>query len=640
MTFVLDRTRSFLKIEESNLLSLHRSIHPVVPRADYCREHLCDAFICVVQEYNLHRVYLALHDQQLKANLIFITDPVRPDDKKCAALLLKAREFLENIGFEMEQANINFSSATREVIIRDIRVMREPPLALQLEAAKMALEGLGAEKQELVRKAAKEQIELKAEVETLRARLIAATAAQQASPVELSVNAENRDGSPAQVEPDTLHADVGLLREEGERLRRRLVGAEKDLLKVQEELASVTTMLKSSGESLKNAKDEAKQVRKELKHSKHENELLHNTLQSEQMALVTARDEAEGARRELQKARKAFESAVHDSVADTDDVKAAHHTATAGLKAEISRLMAERADSHLAYSGEMEVLRAALAGANMSLSAEKAKNESALQEMDALERNAAAELKLLKKKVDSLTAERHVLEKITADIKIKAHEEVERQQQVNQSQRRAAIKKLNALKEEIRQLAEARAVIAAPTVMPPVQSDTNDIFFPAADRDGFSVGSQQTSFASDIFGSCEALENLNFVPDKLLKGIPYSFSTDVVEIYRSYNTIHAAPTGKQAQKCDGFVCLVTEGGESQVYVAWLMNSSGEALICLPERAADGDDSCRRMLREGIGYFERIGFLIDRLQLEDDADKRQIQLDDLAVFCRTVRACAA
>ncbi len=79
MTFSIDLTRSFLKIEESNLLSLHRSIHPIVPSAEYCHGHLYDAFICVVHEYNLHRVYLALHDQQLKSNLVFIAEPFRPD---------------------------------------------------------------------------------------------------------------------------------------------------------------------------------------------------------------------------------------------------------------------------------------------------------------------------------------------------------------------------------------------------------------------------------------------------------------------------------------------------------------------------------------------------------------------------------
>ena len=578
MIFSIDRTRSFLKIEESNLLSLRRSIHPIAPSADYCQGHLCDAFICVVHEYNLHRVYLALHDQQLKSNLVFIADPFRPDNKKLEAFLLKAHGFLENIGFEMEEVNINFSSATREVIIKDIRVMREPSLSLQLDAAKMAVESLIVEKNEVARKTSHEQMEHKAEVDSLKKRLLAATAVHHPSMVELPATTENASAAALQTEADTLHQKIRILGKEGEGLRLRLVGAEEQLQKMREELGSTKNILK-------NARDEAKQARKELKASKHEGELLREKLTS-------------------------------------------------------ARIELEKTGKHLEYTGEIEVLRAALAEANVSLSAEKAKNDSALQEMDALERNASAELKLLKKKVDTLSAEKQLLERIAADIKNKAHDEIERQQQVNQSQRKAAIKKLNALKEEIRQLAEARAVIASPTGIVLVQADNKVSSLPADDLSRISSDAQHANFASDPFGSCEAAENINFLPDKQLKGIPYSFSTDVVEVYRSYNTIHAAPTGKQAQKCYGFVCLVTEGGQSMVYAAWLMNSSGEALICVPERIADGDEPCRQMMREGIGYFERIGFLIDRLPLEKDPDKRQVQLDNLAVFCRSVTECAA
>ena len=578
MTFSVDRTRSFLKIEESNLLSLRRSIHPIVPSADYCQGHLCDAFICVVHEYNLHRVYLALHDQQLKSNLVFIADPFRPDNKKLEAFLLKAHGFLENIGFEMEEVNINFSSATREVIIKDIRVMREPSLALQLDAAKIAVEGLIAEKKEVARKVSHEHMEHKAEVDDLNKRLLAATATQPSPLVELPATTENASVSALRDETDALHQKISTLGEESEGLRLRLAGAEDELQKMREELGSTKSILK-------NTRDEAKQARKELKASKYEGELLREKLESAQTEL-------------------------------------------------------EKANINLEYTGEIEVLRAALAEANVSLSAEKAKNDSALQEMDALERNASAELRSLKKKVDSLSAEKQLLEKIAADIKIKAHGEIERQQQLNQSQRKAAIKKLNVLKEEIRLLAEARAVIASPTGMSLGQADNKVFSLPPDDRNEIFSDDKHTSFASDPFGSCEAIENINFLPDKQLKGIPYSFSTDVVEVYRSYNTIHAAPTGKQAQKCYGFVCLVTEGGQSMVYAAWLMNSSGEALVCVPERIADGDEPCERMMREGIGYFERIGFLIDRLPLENDPDKRQVQLDNLAVFCRSVTECAA
>ena len=609
VTFALDRTRSYLKIEEPHLLSLHRSIHPVVPAADYCQGHPCDAFICVVHEYNLHRVYLALHDQQAKSNLVFTTDPIKPDPKNLAELIRKAHGFLENIGFEMKPVDIDFSTATREVIIKDTRVLREPSLALQLEAARMALEVLSAEKEEVVLKASEEQRVLTAEVVALRKHLGAAAAGQQTSVAGLPAAPENRDS------------------------------AEVELQKVREELGTVTSILKNTVENLKQAKEEVRQSRKEQKQHKLEMAAVHEQLKFAQAGLDTARSEYEGIRHEFREATKKFESALHKRANQNTGAEKAHQAELAGLKAEIVRLSADLASNEAAHSGEVEFLRTALAEATASLAVEKEKNESALREMDALEHNASDELKLLKKKVDTLISEKQLLEKIATEIKKKARGEIERQQQINEAQRAAAIKKLQALQEEIRLLAEARAVIASPigTAIAPVPS-TSQVPSHPADGGDASVFSQQVSFASDPFASIEAADYISFLPDKSLNGIPYASPADVVEVYRSYNTIHAAPTGKRAQRCDGFACLVTEGEQSRVYVAWRMNSSGEVLVCLPEHVSGGDESCRRALRDGIGYFERIGFVIDRLTLDADPDKRLIQLDGLSVFCRTAPDC--
>lgn len=628
MTFALDRTRSFLKIEEPNLLSLHRSTHPVVPSAEYCRGHSCDAIICVVNEYNLHRVYLALHDQQMKSNLVFISDPVRPDAEKIAVLVREARSFLEGIGFAMDVVDINFSTAIREVIIKDIRVMREPTPALQLDAAKAALEVLAAEKEEILLNASRQQMALAAELEELRKRLSEVPSVQPASAGERSAAPESCADSARQSVPDAVHTQA-------DEERIRLVRAEKELQEVREELAGAEELLKSAVMGVKQAKEEARQARKEHKQHKHENETLQEQLKAGRAELEKARKDIEALRHELHAAGKSSASALEEKAACYAAAEAAHQAEAADLKAEIHRLETELAGKSITYSGETEVLRVALAEAHASLAVEKAKNESALLEMDALERNASVELKQLKKKVDTLTAEKQLLEKIAVDIKNKARGEIERQQQINQAQRTSAIKKVHALQEEIRQLAEARAVIASPTGMPPVPSGEK-FTPPAADgRDESVVVSHQTGFAADPFASCEAGEYINFLPDTLLKGIPYSCSTDIVEVFRSYNTIHAAPSGKQAQRCDGFVCLITESGQYRVYVAWLMNVSGETLVCLPEREVEGEESCRRTLYEGIGYFERIGFVIDRVPLEVDPDKRRMQLDGLAVFCCTV-----
>lgn len=620
MTFLLDRSRSFLKIEESNLLSLHRSIHSVVPSLDSCQGHPCEAFICVVQEHALQRVYLALHDQQSKSNLVYISDPVKPDAKKIVALTAAAHAFLEKIGFEMKPININFSAAIREVIIKDVKVMREPPLAVQLDAAKFEVQTLLAEKEEAARTASRREDELKRELEELRARLIALSAVQ-----------------PAVIAPPEV-TPVNLGGEEVERFDHAAV--ELKLQPLREEIDRLASTLKSAMENLKQAREEARQARKGQKNVQLENQDLREKLQTAQLELDKSAHETASLWGELRHAEKRCQAALHQQLALKAVAEAANQAETADLKTEINRLASELADYDTIRCGEAELLRAALTEANSALSAERAKNESALREMDALERNASVELKQLHTKVDSLTAEKQQLEKIGEAIKNKARGEIERQQQINQAQRMAAIKKLHALKDEIRQLAEARAVMASPTGMPLVQSGTGIPSPPAEELHGQWPANQPECFASDPFGSDHAAEHVEFLPDSSLKGVPYASVSDVVEVYRSYNTIQAAPSGKQPQRCDGFVCLVTEAGQCRVYVAWLMNSSREVLVCLPAVVAEGDQACRRMLREGITYFERIGFFIDALHLEQNGEQRQAQLEQLGIFWRTSLESAA
>ena len=629
MIFSLDRTRSFIRVAEPNLLSLYRSDHPIIPAAKYCQGHLCDAFICVINEYNLWRVFVALHDQLLKSNLIFVTDPIRPDEKNLAALVQNASVFVTELGFAMETVKVDFSPAIREVIIRDTKVMREPSLALQLEAALLAVEALQAEKKELSRKGLREQA-LLAEVEELRAKLMAVAAIEQVAIQLPAVTGENVDLQAEQL--NSLQKEMTLLQDQKEYFHRRAVHAEETLQKSQEELGNAKAALKTAREGLRSGKDAAKQAKEELKSAKQEALNLAKQLKHEQLECVKARNELEAVQSHLQES----ETIQGDILADKEAAEALHQAEIKELKAKITTLTAELGS--LDSTNEIEVLRSVLAVAEESLAFEKTKNESALQEMDALERNAASELKSLKKKVDAFSAEKQLLEKMALEMKNKAHGEIEYQQQVNQSQRRAAIKKLNALKEEIRQLSQARAVIASPDGIPLVPVAQN-VSLPAGDNQN-PFGSQLTSFSSDPFGSYESSEFIDFVPDKTLSGIPYSASTDIIEIYRSYNKVHAAPTGKKAQKCDGFICMVSgEGGRNQVYVAWLMNSSGEVLVCRPEAVKEAREP-GQVFKEGIGYFERIGFIIDKVNLVEDQEQRQIQLNELNIFYRTTMDFAA
>jgi hypothetical protein len=322
--------------------------------------------------------------------------------------------------------------------------------------------------------------------------------------------------------------------------------------------------------------------------------------------LASVQEEAETLRRELSEARVALN--------DENDT----------LRREICRLCSERDAATVAVSGELEALRAVLAITSEALSVERAKNESALSELEALERNAADELNLFKNKIESLTAEKNLLASSATELKLKAKGEIERLRQENRAQRRAAIKKLNSLKEELHLLAETRAIMTSPFG---VSLPHGDI----AEQGGGSAGP---------FLPVACAEDICFEPDRTLKGIPYAKPEDLHEVYRSFNKIQAAPAGSLVQGCEGFACLIKEERRFVVYVAWLMSETGQVLVCSPDHPPENANAARSLLRAGVGYFEKVGFLMDRLEMEADPDKRQRQLNSLPVFCRTVKECAA
>lgn len=565
MAFSLDRTRSCIKIDEPNLISVYRSTSPIVPAVDCSQGHLCDAFICAVREYNLFRVYIGLYDFQLKSNLIFIAEPVGFDNKKTALLIKEAETFLTNIGFSIERVNIEFSPATREVILRDMKIMREPSLAVRLDSALLAIEDITAERNELIQKAIRAQKAFKAEVEKLRRQLAEINSA--ALEVKDKPVSNETSVSILMSELDTLKADA-----------------------------------------------------------------------------TAAQDEIRSARLEIQSLKAAAKSFQDQVELEKVNNQAVYSNEALLLKEDINRIKIEYDMCLEVQSKEINALRAALAIADDNLSLERAKNESALQEMDALERNAAIELKKLKKRVDSLSDEKNMLESMAAKMKIKARGEIDRLQQINQSQRSAAINKINSLKDEMRQLSEARAVIASPVVALPLIGEAR-IASDSKNEHGAFIQITDSEISGEAlfnpFGFFDNAVQVCFKPYSTLEGIPYAVPEDVVEVHRSYNKIQAAPFGKKVQNCEGFVCVAKNLDHGTlVYVVWFIKETEEVLVCLPDYVLEGSDIVLNMVREGVAYFERVGFIMDELILMNDPEQRQNQLDSLPFFHKIVMECAA
>jgi len=685
MAFCLDRTVAYLKICEPDLISIHRSTHPIVPSDNCSLGHLCDAFICLTRENGSNRVWVALYDIHHKSNLVFVADSEAADSRERSHLVLEAVSFLTSLGFTMEPVNLGFSPAMREVIMRDLKIMRPPKagavkrhtqspavvrqaaieiqlpeaitaeeqlpqakgedadreadLKARLADATSTLERLQAEKEELANRGKRDLKALKAELARSRREFDTAETARREAEKALSTSAAASGVSVAalEVERDDLLRELADAREEAGALRSELLEmqavhiSENQALRQEVECLRgerAVTMVAVSGE----LEIERDALLRELADVREEVGSLRSELLEMQAAHIT---ENQALRQEIECLRG--ESAVA-AVAASGEQESLH----AALAVSEEALCNERSKYESAHR-ELETLHAALGISDEALSIERSKNESALREMDALERNAAAEIKSLQMRIDALSSEKRLLVTKAEEMKGKAKGEIERLRQENQTQRRAAVKKLNSLKEELSQLAETRAIMTSPFGLPPLQGDTPDrpatgnvaeAEMPAAGPPG--TGNTHT----DPFRSTGCSDDMCFEPDPDMKGIPYATPEDLIEVQRSFNKIQAAPSGNLVQSCEGFVCLVKHDGKKMVYVAWLMNETGELLVCRPERAPENVKAARLAFREGIGYFERVGFLMDRLELETDPERRQRQLDKLPIFDRIVTECAA
>lgn len=662
MAFSLDRTRCYVRIDEPNLISLYRSTSSLVPELDCCQGHSCEAFICAAREYNLFRVYVCLHNTQLKSNLVFVADPVSFDNKKNAALIKEAESFLAKIGFSMERVNLEFSAATREVILHDMKIMREPSLAVRLDAAMLAIDELTAEKNELIKKTSRAEKSYRAEVDKLRQQLTKANTGSSGA-AEITLKDESTMAALIS-DRDSLRAQLEILRAETESLRGELSQANAN-----QPDTSADSLVKSAKkevdvlrEELRIALKKADAAEYEVENARQEIQVLQDAVRDAQEAVsvaeqkvvklledvrvsreatLNAEADVQSARQEITSLRDAAKAFKEKTQSEKSSTQADYSAEISSLQQEIARLHLEHDKAMAIQTNEIGTLRAALAIADENLSYERTKNDSALQEMDALERNASLELKKLKKKVDLLSDEKRVLESMATEMKTAAKEEIERLQQINQSQRRAAVKKVKSLTEEIRQLSEARAVMTSPISASLATVNTKNSGFESETPAQFTVSENQQAGFSDPFGLSGNAEYISFEPDPALDGIPYYSLEDIVEVHRSFNKIQASPLGKKVQNCDGFVCLV-KGAEQDmaVYVVWLMKETGDVLVCRPDHIPESGNIALHMVREGIGYFERVGFIMDRLILVPDPEKRQQQIDSLPFFHKNTLECAA
>ncbi|RNC71360.1 MAG: hypothetical protein ED859_04205 [Desulfuromonadales bacterium] len=686
--FTLDSSLTCIEAHEPDVLDVHRSVEPVAVSIDDLSSVSCGACVCVIRGQDGIRAFVALEPVNKKAAYIYGSDRVIAEGESTTQLLEEGLAFAASLGFTMQEVNLRYSKALREVVIRDIRVIRTPvamaesgmrvggvpppplpktksdpragggeggkaevalaakepeesPARTAAEAA-LELERLAAQKAAAERETRERLRALKERIEHLTAEQserIAAYAAQEAA-----LEAEVGRLSEEKARAGQAHAErVGQFTKQAELLRGEMASHG-------EKASAGLAALKAEVELLK------AEQRKAATGAEQEEERLHAELE---------RLSAE--RGEVERGAVARAEELERRIAELLAGRAEHTRQAAAriveLEAETRRIAEERAREEQCAAADIAALEeeagrlaterdAARKQAVERLALLVADAKFVVAEREAVERavsgvrggemaealaRAEAEAATLRREVVRLTAEKAMAEQVAA-ARIAALQ--------------AEMEGLAAGRKDVSTLqhSERSAGYVTPSVPPVVREAPErqeaELFAPqpaAAGDDDYDIG---WSAEGGLMGSgddfvsfggsdspAEGALPVEFSLDKSITCIEYDAPEEIIDLYQSLNVVNITSEGRVPQPSGACVCALKRGDVFGVYVAWNLMSDKVTLVYTPERQPADTVECGQMVLNAMAYVETVGFMMDATRLPADRDKRARVLSKVSVLCQ-------
>ena len=127
MDFIYNPSRSYVEINEPILYELFRSTTAMFPAGKEISSGQCEAYICTSRENKKLSLYIAFWETASKAIIVY-EPAVQPESThEYRKTVDSAKQFVTNLGFELSQVNIDYSTAMRQVIFQTIKVLKPPP---------------------------------------------------------------------------------------------------------------------------------------------------------------------------------------------------------------------------------------------------------------------------------------------------------------------------------------------------------------------------------------------------------------------------------------------------------------------------------------------------------------------------------
>ena len=682
MTLSLSTSLTHINIDESSIIDIYRSACPVTPPDPMYGGHPCEAYLCTGRESNLLLAYVAILDTKTRIPFIFTSACDAKDAAACRQVVAEANDFIASMGFSLEKVNIDYGAAMRQVVIRNLRIMRPPPRPRTAQTPKKQAPagespidqaGTGTPPQEVspapsrprqvpgtaasshaeaspdgdsllaaelsALQAAFERLaQEKSEAETNAGQAIADLTAQLEHAVAARTKAE-KSGRDALAQH--RQADDARLREM-ERLESKLKLAAEARLAAEDALAKEIARhreseARASGEiaRLEAALEEGRTRHAETEARLHKAEADLREAGNDLEAEANRRAESETAAKKRERELRKELAALREEGNATGAILRDREEQCRSLTQERDRL-AEALDTappepeHVVQDAGLVREAELLKDANQALAGqlEEARREHDLV-MGALEaelRTAFEKAESLEADVERLASEKRSRDSLGAAFKKKVRYAVERLKKEKQE-----------LEEELQRLRER--IDERPLPLPPVTPDAAGPVIPpslvVAEADAESPPASATPTMGTSLGSPgSAFQSGDAVfrhnPD--LTAISCHSPDEVTEVHSSINAIQAGPFGRKPQVCLAYVLGVRHGKKTAVYLAWLLQEERCVLVCTPEKQPENAAGYAAIMRDAIFYFESTGFMMDRLDLSK-AVRVQLKALEQSGVCR-------
>lgn len=127
--FAYDPSLSIVEAHEADVVAIHRSTESKTAAPEGLSPRPCTAYVCVIQRKGVIRVYVVLEHGDRKGRWIFTSPEVAGEGSSFHSLLKEGLAFAASLGFTLHEVNLSYGKAMREVVIRDIPVIRPPSAA-------------------------------------------------------------------------------------------------------------------------------------------------------------------------------------------------------------------------------------------------------------------------------------------------------------------------------------------------------------------------------------------------------------------------------------------------------------------------------------------------------------------------------